>query len=137
MGTAASTPVEVGNSPKRISPPPPQPIGEPTSTMSLTDEPQTQDDTSQEALMGLRELDTHISLLDDSASASPKDHATPISTISSPISKTNEIGIHNSIENTTKDALMTKSFLSTEAIPLSTSVEGRPRKVLKTSKYVA
>lgn len=136
MGTTAST-VEPNAPPKRISPPLPQSIGESAPTMSLAFEPQTQDDLSHEALMGLHELDTHLSLLDDPAAVSPKEQATPISLTSSSISNKNDSGIHTSIETSFENDMITKRFARTETLVPSISSLGRPKKMLKTFKYVA
>lgn len=137
VSSTANNPSAAGNSPQHISPPPPQSIGEPMTTMSLDYESQAQDDLGHESLMGLQELDTHLSLLDTETSG-PKDQIPPVPTspITSTISIKNDVGIQSSIEPTSDDALLMKSFSSTEVPVSSINGDDRPRKILKTSKYV-
>lgn len=135
MGTTASTanPTTAGKSPKRISLPPAPSNEQPISTMSLTFGSQIRDDLSHESLMGLQELDTHLSLLDDTKSLSPKDQ-TPNTVPTSRIANKADSDIQSSIETSTEEVLVTKSFLSVNTPALSPNPQGRPRKIPKTAK---
>lgn len=139
MGATVSstvTPRAATNSSPRISPQPPQTSGDPTSKMSLDHESHAQDELSHNSLMGLHELDTQFSFLDETETASSKDQPTalPLSPIPPSISNKNVAGIHSSIEPALDDALSIKSSLNAEVHVAAINDEGRPKKKARTSK---